>query len=57
MSLLKIIVLLFAVYFFRRMYQLYRFIQKVKIQGHTFTQQNTQKANAINAEYRVVSRE
>ena len=61
MNLLKIILIAFAIYFIRRMFQLYKFvkIQNQEIQNlkEKFDKQansNTQNDQSINAEYKVI---
>lgn len=61
MNLLKIILIAFAIYFIRRMFQLYKFvkIQNQEIQNlkEKFDKQgnsNTQNEQSIKAEYKVI---
>lgn len=61
MNLLKIILIAFAIYLIRRMFQLYKFvkIQNQEIQNlkEKFDKQgnsNTQNEQSINAEYKVI---
>lgn len=61
MNLLKIILIAFAIYFIRRMFQLYQFvkiqnqeIQNLKEQFNKQASGNTQNEQSINAEYKVI---
>lgn len=61
MNLLKIIIIAFAVYFIRRMFQLYKFIriqnqeiEKLKDQIHKKTDRDPQNKQSINAEYKII---
>ncbi len=61
MNLLKIILIAFAIYFIRRMFQLYKFvkvqnqeIQNLKEQFNKQANSNAQNEQSINAEYKVI---
>lgn len=53
MNLLRIILILFAIYFFRRIYQFYKFLKK---QNELIQQKKQQESRpqSIDAEYRVI---
>ncbi|HLW57169.1 MAG TPA: hypothetical protein VKY27_07275 [Bacteriovoracaceae bacterium] len=54
MNLLRIILILFAVYFFRRIYQFYKFVKKQNQLIQQRNQEQEKKPESIDAEYRVI---